>query len=175
MPRRRARCGRRSNRSSPLPLTIEQVPKYIEVYAPEDRRAHVARQVAPLVDAHVSVSPLFLRFAIEQALVGELGSTSTLDLVLQYVEALRAGKVDLNADDMLRAASIAATEAVRESLVPGEIEPLMLRGVLNKEADVLPFMTAKNQESVDPARAILMLIDCGLLNRTRTTRRLQFA
>jgi hypothetical protein len=76
---------------------------------------------------------------------------------------------------MLRAASIAATEAVRDSLVPGEIEPLMLRGVLNKEADVLPFMSAKNEESVDPARVIEMLIDCGLLNRTRTTRRLQFA
>jgi hypothetical protein len=76
-----------------------------------------------LIDAHASVSPLFLRFAIEQALMGELGSTRTLDLVLQYVEALRAGKLDINADDMLRAASIAATEAVRESLVPGEIEP----------------------------------------------------
>ena len=158
-----------------LPLTKEQTPKYIGVYAPEDRRAHVARRVAPLIDAHASVSPLFLRFAIEQALMGELGSTRTLDLVLHYVEALRAGKLDINADDMLRAASIAATEAVRESLVPGEIEPLMLRGVLNKEADVLPFMNAKNEEFVDPARVVEMLIDCGLLNRTRTTRRLQFA
>ena len=158
-----------------LPLTKEQVPKYIEVYASEDRRADVARQVAPLIDAHGSVSPLFLRFAIEQAVVGELSSTRKLDLVLHYVEALRAGKLDLNADDMLRAASIAATEAVRESLVPGEIEPLMLRGVLNKEADVLRFMNAKNEEFVDPARVIEMLIVCGLLNPTRTTRRLQFA
>jgi hypothetical protein len=51
----------------------------------------------------------------------------------------------------------------------------MLRGVLNKEADVLPFMKAKSEDSVDPARVVEMLIDCGLLNRTRTTRRLQFA
>jgi hypothetical protein len=76
---------------------------------------------------------------------------------------------------MLRAASIAATEVVRESLVPGEIEPLLLRGVLNKEADVLPFKNANSKESVDPARVVEMLIECGLLNRTRTTRRLQFA
>ena len=158
-----------------LPLTKEQAPKYIEVYAPEDRRVHVARQVAPLIDAHASVSPLFLRFAIEQALMGELGSTRTLDLVLHYVEALRAGKLDLNPDDMLRAASSAATEAVRESLVPGEIELQVLRTVLNKEADVLPLMNAKNNEAVDPTRVVEMLIECGLLNRTQTTRRLQFA
>jgi hypothetical protein len=77
-----------------------QAPKYIEVYAPEDRRVYVARRVAPLIDAHASVSPLFLRFAIEHALAGELGSTRTLDLVLHYVEALREGRLDLNADDI---------------------------------------------------------------------------
>jgi hypothetical protein len=44
-------------------------------------------------EAHASVCPLFLRFAIEQPLVGELGSTRTLDLVLQYVEALRPARV----------------------------------------------------------------------------------
>jgi hypothetical protein len=30
-------------------------------------------------------------------------------------------------------------------LVPGEIEPLMLRGVLNKEADILPFQRGSSR------------------------------
>jgi hypothetical protein len=51
-----------------------------------------------------------------------------------------AGRLDLNGDDMLRAASVAATEAVRESLAPREIEQDFLRGVLVKEADAMAFM-----------------------------------
>jgi hypothetical protein len=96
------------------PLTQEQVPIYVKTYAPEGRREWVLQQILPLISNKRSLSPLFLRFAIEQALLGEVAATSTLDLVLQYVEALRLGKLDLNSDDMLRAASIAATEAVRE-------------------------------------------------------------
>jgi hypothetical protein len=53
-----------------------------------DRAAGPRKAVAQLV-----VSPL----AIEQALTGDVASTNTLDLVLQYVEALRAGRIDLSA------------------------------------------------------------------------------
>jgi hypothetical protein len=88
---------------------------------------------------------------------------------------VRARKIDLSADDMLRAASIAAKEAVRESLVPREIEQSFLRGVLVTDADSMPFMDAKNDKAVDPAAVIEMLVQCGLLNRNRTNRRLQFA
>jgi len=121
------------------------------------------------------MSPLFLRFAIEQAADGKVTSTSTLDLVLQYVEALRAGKLDISAEDMLRSASITATEAVRQDLVPREIEHDYLRGVLVKEADLLVFMNARKDKSADPAAIIEMLVEGGLLNRNRTNRRLQFA
>jgi hypothetical protein len=158
-----------------LPLTPAEVPDYVATYAPADRRIEVSQQIAPLITANRLVSPLFLRFAIEQALVGQVTSTSTLDLVVQYVEALRAGRLDLSADDMLRAASVAATEAVRESLVPRETEQAYLRGVLVKEADVMAFMNANNNGSIDPAAMIEMLVECGLLNRNRTNRRLQFA
>jgi hypothetical protein len=158
-----------------LPLTAAQVPDYVAAYAPPDGRAQVLERIKPLVTDRRSLSPLFLRFAIEQALAGAVTSTNTLDLVLQYVEALRVGKVDLSADDMLRAASIAAMEAVRESLVPREIEQSYLRGVLVKEADAITFMNAKNEKSIDPAAIIEMLVECGLLNRNRTNRRLQFA
>jgi WD40 repeat protein len=158
-----------------LPLTAAQVPDYVAAYAPPDGRAQVLERIKPLVTDRRSLSPLFVRFAIEQALAGAVTSTNTLDLVLQYVEALRVGKVDLSADDMLRAASIAAMEAVRESLVPREIEQSYLRGVLVKEADAITFMNAKNEKPIDPAAIIEMLVECGLLNRNRTNRRLQFA
>jgi hypothetical protein len=158
-----------------LPLTPEQIPDYVATYAPPERWAEVPRQIGPLLEASRSVSPLFVRFAIEQALAGQATSNSTLDLVLRYVEALRAGRLDLNADDMLRAASVAATEAVRESLAPREIEQAYLRGVLVKEADGLAFMNARNTANVDPAAIIEMLIDCGLLNRNVTNRRLRLA
>jgi WD40 repeat protein len=158
-----------------MPLTAAQVPDYIGAYAPLNLQAQVADRIRPLIGDRSSLSPLFLRFAIEQALAGAATSTSTLDLILQYVEALRAHKLDLNADDMLRAASIAARESLRNRVVPGEIEQAYLRGVLVKEADALPFMNSKNNSSIDPAAIIEMLISCGLLNRNRTNRRLQFA
>jgi hypothetical protein len=60
-------------------------------------------------------------------------------------------------------------------LVPREIEHAYLRGVLVKEADGMTFMNAKNDKPVDPAAIIEMLVVCGLLNRNRINRRLQFA
>jgi hypothetical protein len=158
-----------------LPLTPAQIPDYVATYAPPERGAGVSQQITPLIAASRSLSPLFVRFAIEQVLAGQMASTNTLALVLQYVEALRAGRLDLNADDMLRAASIAATEVVRESLVPREIEQAYLRGVLVKEADAMAFMNARNNASIEPAAIIKMLVVCGLLNRNVTNRRLQFA
>jgi hypothetical protein len=47
--------------------------------------------------------------------------------------------------------------------------------VLVKEADVMAFMNADTDKPVDPAAVIEMLVDCGLLNRNMTNRRLQFA
>ena len=157
------------------PLTADQIPEYITTYAPEAKRDRVREQIQPLVRTQQNLSPLFVRFAVEQALAGEMTSTSALDLVLQYVEALRVGRIDVNADDMVRAASIAAFETVRDSLGPREIEQAYLRGVLAKETDDLAFMNAPNDKEVDSATIIEMLVECGLLNRNQTNRRLQFA
>ncbi len=157
------------------PLKADQVPKYVATYAPEAEGDRVVEQIQPLVQTKQNLSPLFVRFAIEQVLAGETASTSALDLVLQYVEVLRSGRVDMSADDMVRAAAIAALETVRDSLTPREIEQGYLRGVLAKEADDLAFMNAANESVVDPASIIEMLVQCGLLNRNQTNRRLQFA
>jgi hypothetical protein len=42
------------------PLTQNQVPAYIETYAPENRRAWVSQQILPLIKNKRSLSPLFL-------------------------------------------------------------------------------------------------------------------
>jgi hypothetical protein len=157
------------------PLTEDDVDPYVATYATEAEREQVRQRITPLVIARRDISPLFLRFAIAQAMSGEVTSTNTLDLVFQYVEALRSGRVDLSADDMLRAAAIAATEAVRESLAPREFEQAYLRGVLVQEADRLGFMNANNTAPVEPAKVIELLIQCGLVNRNQINRRLQFA
>ena len=47
--------------------------------------------------------------------------------------------------------------------------------MLAKEADALKFMNAENNEVIEPAAIIDMLVDCGLLNRNQTNRHLQFA
>jgi hypothetical protein len=107
-------------------LTAPEVPDYVNEYVLEGRREHVVEQIAPLIAGRTAFSPLFLRFAIEQALKGEVTATSTRDLVLQYIEALRKGRLDLDADDMLRGAANAATESVRYTLAPREIEPSYL-------------------------------------------------
>jgi hypothetical protein len=44
-----------------------------------------------------------------------------------------------------------------------------------KEADAMAFMNARNTAPLNPAGIIEMLVDCGLLNRNVTNRRLQFA
>jgi len=164
------------DRVSTRALAREDVPAFVAAYAPEERRAEVEDRIAPLVNEPTMPSPLFLRFAIEQALEGRLGSTEKLDLVLHHVEALRAGRVDLSADDMARAAWITAVEAVREheSLVRGEIEQSFLRGVLVSEADETPFMDARNASKVDPAAVIEKLVSSGLLQRNPANKRIRF-
>ena len=61
-----------------VPLTAAQAPEYVATYAPKDSRAQVLDRIAPLIADKQSISPLFLRFAVEQALTGPVASTSTL-------------------------------------------------------------------------------------------------
>jgi hypothetical protein len=67
-------------------------------------------RLEPLLRDDQPISPLFARFAIEQTAADGGPVGSPLHLAMRYVEALRAGRLDLNADDMLRASGIAAFE-----------------------------------------------------------------
>jgi hypothetical protein len=160
---------------TPRPLTMDQIADYVATYAPEGRRVEVRQRIDHLLGHGQPLSPLFVRFAIEQALKGPLSATSARDLVLRYVEELREGKLDLGASDMVRAAKIAAREATQQGTTPRELEEPYLRGVLVTEARGLPFMNKAGKQEINPAALVGMLVECGLLNLTPTSMRLQFA
>ncbi|WP_170764880.1 hypothetical protein [Ruegeria lacuscaerulensis] len=159
------------------PLSRNEVPAFVKQYVEDVAlRREVNRRIASFVDADLMPNPLFLRFAVEQAMKGELGSTKQVDLVLRYVEAARIDRVDVNGDDFLRAASHAAVEAVRGNrLFPRELDFEFLNGVLVKVADVLPFLNVNRSNEVPPSKIIEELLSSGILNRNARNRRIQFA
>jgi len=153
------------------PLTRDQVPEYIATYAPEDQRAVVEERLGPLLEGAETLSPLYLRFAIERALEGELKRPYQEGLVLDYLERLREDRIDLGADDMIRACRIAAAEALRDSPTPRQLDAEYLRGVLAGNAKELPFRDVSSEKEVQPAALVEMLISSGVLNRNRANRR----
>ncbi len=157
------------------PIERRDVPEFINIYGSGIDAAIIKQRIAPLVNGEVMPSPLFLRFAIEHAAQNSGQAASKLEIVQSYVEALRAGKIDISPDDMQRAAAIAAVEAVRDKLLPQEIDSGDLRGIFRNSADELPFMDAANAGAVEPAAIVEIFEESGLLNRNPVNRRLQFA
>lgn len=158
------------------PLTPDRLPDFVAIYAPEVDQNAILEKLRPLIDEDKPLSPLFARFAIEQtAGAGATLAPTQLEIVLRYLEELRTGRVDLGADDFVRAATVSAFGSVKEALSPREIGADYLRGVLDHEADRLPFMNAAGATSVTSAVIIDQLESCGLLMRNPVNRRLQFA
>ncbi|MCJ8271646.1 MAG: WD40 repeat domain-containing protein, partial [Psychrosphaera sp.] len=116
-------------------ITKEQLPDYIQTYAAERDYELVYQRIQPLVNTHIGLSPLFIRFAIEQALAGDSEIDSNLSLVRQYLEALRESRINLSQDDMVRASAVVAFESMRNCDTPREIGTDYLRGVLQTESD----------------------------------------
>jgi hypothetical protein len=157
------------------PLTRERLPDYVRTYAPDSDVETVLARLEPLLHDDQPTSPLFARFAIEQTATDDAPAGTPLHLAMRYVEALRAGRLDLSADDMLRASGIAALASVREALAPREIEVPYLRGVLAREADTSPFMNADADKPVEPPEALVAMLEtCGLVVQNAMNRRLQF-
>lgn len=175
------------------PLTPSQVPGYIEVYVqdipaganeligvPENERLEAWRKtiqdrIDPVTKDGKAMSPLFVRFAIIQAASGNPTAITNIDLVLQYVEALRKDRFDIAPLDMRRAAARVATEAMRGSNSPQERSEAYLRGALATESDRLKFMNADSKGIIDPGEVLEMLIASGLLIQNKINRNLQFA
>ena len=160
-------------RVSPRPLKRGNLSSFIEVYLPEGQPAEVEVRIEPLLQGREMPSPLFLRFAIEQAAQGSLRAPHRHSLVLDYVEALRSGRADIQMGDMRRAAGIAAIESIQEHLRPQEISEQQLRMALMREANATPFYDEAGEKEVGPAQLVEMLIRSGLMGRG--TRNLQFA
>lgn len=167
---------------SPRRIQRRDIPKFVNTYIPPDviRReeatelvAVVLERIKPLIERDPLPSPLFLRFAIEEALTGPLDSTNSMDLVLSYLDKLRIG-ADLSAADMERTASVAAIEAIRANGVPRELNRVQLRDALQFEADRSGFLDM-NSCVVSPEAVIERLVTSGLLNRSSNNARLQFA
>ena len=158
---------------TPCALVRNNVTSFIEVYLPEADPIVVQNNIAPLLVRGRMPSPLFLRFAIEQAAKGPLKAVHHSSLVLDYVEALRFDKIDINNEDMRRAAGIAAIESVQEHLRPQEISAQQLRLAFLRESNANSFYDKTGNNEVTPANLVEMLIQSGLINRG--TKNLQFA
>ena len=157
----------------PPALERHHVGGFIEVYLSKAETPDVEERIAPLLNRGSMPSPLFLRFAIEQVAQGSLQATDRLSLVLQYLEALRDGRVDISLDDMRRAAGTAAIESIQEHLRPQEISGDQLRGALTREGNATPFYNSECKEEVPPALVARRLIESGLISEGKNS--LQFA
>ncbi len=156
------------------PLKLNDVADYVSAYVPENKRKIVRERLESFLTDDSELSPLFLRFAIEQAMKQDITSTDAVQLVLQYVEELRDGKLDFNPDDMLRSACIVAIESIRESLAPREVSADYLRAALTSEADKEPFMNNDGSKKLSAAVVLDYLIQSGLVMRNKHNRNLQF-
>ena len=173
-----------------LPLRPEDVEVFVDKYVTNEvARPLVRNRIAPLLGGATMPSPLFLRFAIEQAREDELVSAERLDLVQRYVEEARRDRVDVDPDDFLRASGIAAIAAFTghprqpggsaddadDAMRPREFDFEFVRARVQDGADAAAFMDAEREQEVEPSQLIHELVRSGVLNRNERNRNLQFA
>ena len=153
-------------RLTPLALGHKDIKAFIDLYAPEldaPRRHAVKERMASLLKGRQMPSPLFLRFAVEQAVRGSLDTVNHLSLTLAYLEALHSDKVDVYASDFLRAAAIAAIESIQEELVPREISERQLQGAFARARNAAQFYDGDGVYEVTPQRLVKMLLLSGVI------------
>ena len=143
-----------------------------KMYAPGAHGPEVERHLEGVLGRDQMPSPLFLRFAIEQTAVGSAHGTDHMSLVLEYVETLRRGRIDIDRTGMLRAACTAAIEVIERNLRAQEISAEQLEWAVRKESNVEGFYTERERRELTPAELVGMLVESGLVARGRKT--LQF-
>ncbi len=149
------------------------IESYRDYYRIDVGSEEVRRRIQPLFDDGRNMpSPLFLRFAIAEATAGPVGVIDNMTLVLRYMEALRADKIDIRSEDMERAAGVAAIRAVQDRLIPGEVSVSELRETLMAEINSDEFYDVAGKESIRPPEVVNLLVESGLLVRWSNT--LQF-
>lgn len=159
---------------TPRPLVREDTRSFVQIYVAESEVNAIVGRIESLLDATDMPSPLFLRFAIEQAALGPLKAVDRLSLVLAYVEALRSGRVDIYPQHMRRSAAIAATTSVQDHLASREFSEQQLHQALTSEGNEQKFTNVAGKELMAPT-IVEVLVQSGLIVRGRTMSRLQFA
>jgi HEAT repeat protein len=149
----------------------------IGAYADNLEPQAVLKQLGPLLGDGSSINPLFAKMAIRQVAKGdELPSTYT-ELIVKYVQRLSPpNEAAPTEHDLLRAASIAAFECVKDDLKSQEIDPEFLVGKLDTENEMSPFIERGNGGgTIEPQRMLEWLLSCGLLQQNAINRNIRFA
>ena len=160
---------------TPRPLVQKDARSFIQVYVSDPEIRIVEKRIQWFLENTDMPSPLFLRFAIEQAARGSLEAVNRLSLVLAYVEALCSGKMDIYPRHMRRAAAIAAITSVQEHLGSREFSEQQLHQALTTEENAEKFTNATVDGELMVPRVVEVLIQSGLIVRGRVLSRLQFA
>ena len=127
-------------RVQPQKLTRADLTNFIGTYCPNAEVEPLRAKVAPLLESTYMPSPLFLRFAIEQAVRGDLKAGDGLTVILEYVRALNEGKMDIGVSDFLRAAGVTAVLSIQEFLFPTEFSEFEVLHALSKESNARKFL-----------------------------------
>lgn len=157
-------------------ITLADIPKFVRIYADKSDETEietVIQRIEPLLSGSQMPSPLFLRFAVDQAAQGPLDAVDYLSLILHYIEAVRESGVELSNVDMKRAAAVAAVVSVQNDLVPREFSEQRLVGALHGEGNIAGFFDSSGKVEIGAPGIVEMLVRSGLL--IRGTDRLQFA
>ena len=152
------------------PIARADVRSFIRVYVSGSKEGEVERKIEPLLEEDHMPSPLFLRFAIEQAMRGPVEKVECLPLVLAYVEALRIGTMSISGWDLKRASAIAAITSVQDHLASREFSEQQFRQALTTEGNATQFSNVTSNEEV-----VQCLVLSGLIVRGNQMSRLQFA
>jgi len=159
-------------------ITPEQLQALINTYAPQNKQQAIANNLQQLIATESSLSPLFVRLAIEQLIDTENTQITTLNkqsLVVAYVEGLRMEKLDVDSTDLLRAVKLIAYHSLVNS-IPNEFDEPFMHGVLNNSAtESAPFYAEKSDTEINPKELIRMLDNAGILERKPESGNLQFA
>ena len=161
---------------TPEPLKFKDIECFIKVYTDKKQSTNIKeieRKISPFLQGESLPSPLFLRFAIEQAITGSFDATESdpLDLILNYVEELFVGE-NIDESNMMRAAAIAAIQSIQESMIPKEFSQQQLESALTTEGNAIEFSNPEG-DKLSPPQIIKVLIDSGLI--IKGTKNLQFA
>ena len=149
----------------PPVMECADVHRFIQEYAGEKRAVGVEGEIQAFFKGRRGPSPLFLRFAIEEALDGPIGSKDRRMLVVKHVERLCENKMNIKPYDMKRAGATAAMAAIQDQLSVQEFSEDRLQSLLRVEEHDMPFVCEEERQPITVSAVVDMLVESGLIIR----------